>query len=49
MLDKTSKNETGVYNIPEEHQRLVINRFDQIRKNPDRLLDWDEAKKMLKA
>jgi len=31
------------------HQKLVMKRFDKIRKDPNRLLDWDEAKKTLKA
>jgi hypothetical protein len=49
MLDYASKKEADAYDIPEEHQRLVIQRFEQVRQNPDRLLDWDEAKKTLKA
>jgi len=35
--------------IPETHQNLVMERFEEIRKNPERLLDWDEAKEKLKA
>ena len=35
--------------VSEEQQRLVMQRFDSVRKNPERLLDWDEAKKSLKA
>lgn len=49
MLDYASKKEADTYDIPEEHQRLVMQRFEQIRQNPDRLLDWDEAKKTLKS
>lgn len=49
MLDYALKKETDVYDIPEEHQRLVMQRFDKVRRNPERLLDWDEAKKTLKA
>ncbi len=49
MLDDSIKKEADVYNIPEEHQQLVMERFEQARQNPDRLLDWDEAKKTLKA
>jgi hypothetical protein len=26
-----------------------MDRFDKVRKNPERLLDWDEAKKSLKV
>jgi hypothetical protein len=49
MLDYAQKKEADVYDIPEEHKRLVIERFEQVRSNPNRLLDWDEAKKTLKA
>lgn len=35
--------------IPEAHQKLVMDRFNKVRKNPDKLMDWDEAKKTLKA
>jgi len=34
---------------PEAHQRLVMKRFDKVRKDPDRLFDWDKAIKTLKA
>jgi hypothetical protein len=37
------------YLVPEDHQKLVMERFDQVRSNPEVLLDWDEAKKTLKA
>ncbi len=33
--------------IPKEHQDIVISRFEKSRKNPKRLLDWDEAKETL--
>ncbi|MEX2372050.1 MAG: hypothetical protein WD578_13690 [Bacteroidales bacterium] len=33
--------------IPEAHQKLVIDRFSKVRKNPNKLMDWDEAKKTL--
>lgn len=49
MLDYALKKEADVYDIPEEHQKLVMERFEKVRQNPDRLLDWDEAKKTLKA
>ncbi len=32
------------YDIPKEQQKLVMERFEKARKNPERLLDWDEAK-----
>jgi len=34
---------------PDAHQNLVMERFEKVRRDPDRLLDWDEAKKSLKA
>jgi hypothetical protein len=48
MLDYALKKENEVYNIPEDHQNLVRERYDDVRKNPERLLDWDEAQKNLK-
>lgn len=35
--------------IPETHQELVMDRFNKTRKDPDRLMDWDEAKRMLES
>jgi hypothetical protein len=35
--------------IPESHQKIVLERLRKVRENPERLLDWDEAKKTLKA
>jgi len=35
--------------IPEAHQQLVNERFEKVRKNPERLLDWDEVKDRLNA
>ncbi len=49
LLDYASKKEDEMYSIPESHQKLVMDRFDKIKKKPNRLLDWDEAKKTLKA
>lgn len=47
MLDYASKKEQKVYDIPEAHQNLVMERFEKSKKNPEKLLDWDEAKKSL--
>ena len=47
MLDYAHKKEQKAYDIPEAHQNLVMERFDRIRENPDRLLDWDEARETL--
>ena len=49
MLDYALKKEKEVFDIPEAHEKLVMERFDKVRKNPERLLDWDEAKKSLKV
>ena len=40
---------SDIMDIPEAHQKLVMDRFNKVRKNPDKLMDWDEAKKTLKA
>ncbi len=34
--------------IPEEHQLLVLERIQKAKQNPERLIDWDEAAKVLK-
>lgn len=49
MLDYALKKEQESLEVPEAHQKLVMERFDKVRKNPERLLDWDEAKKTLNA
>ncbi|HOT15829.1 MAG TPA: hypothetical protein PK252_13810 [Bacteroidales bacterium] len=49
MLDYALKKEKESIDIPEAHQKLVMERFNKVRKKPERLLDWDEAKKTLKA
>ncbi len=49
MLDYALKKENEIIDIPESHQKLVLSRFDKVRKNSERLLDWDEAKQTLKA
>ena len=49
LLDYASMKEKEIYDIPEDHQRLVMERFEEVRRNPERLLDWDEAKKNLRT
>ena len=49
LLDYASIKEKEIYDIPDDHQKLVMERFEEIRKNPERLLDWEEAKKNLKT
>ncbi len=34
--------------IPIEHQRLVLDRIEKVKQNPERMLDWTEASKKLK-
>ncbi len=34
--------------IPEEHQKLVLERKQKSKQNPERMLDWDKASKSLK-
>jgi len=49
MLDYALTKEKQNDVVPEAHQKLVNSRFDTVRKNPERLLDWDEAVKTLKS
>lgn len=49
MLDYALTKEQENFEVPEAHQKLVLDRFNKVRKDPDRLIDWDEAKKTLKA
>ncbi len=50
LLDYALKKEKEkeIYEIPEAHQKLVMERFEEVRKDPERLLEWDQAKKTLK-
>jgi len=49
LLDYALQKENDVFSIPEDHQKLVMGRFEKVRKNHESLLNWDEAKKTLKA
>ena len=49
MLDYAFKKEQEHFEVPEAHQKLVMDRFEKSRKDPERLLDWDEAQKSLKS
>ena len=46
-MNKFSNKEQGNIEIPEFHQKLVMERFENARKNPENLVDWEEAKKIL--
>ena len=47
MLDYAFKKEQEHFEVPEAHQKLVMDRFQKSRKDPERMLDWDEAQKSL--
>lgn len=47
LLDFALKKEKNNSDVPDAHQKLVMERFDMTRENPERLLDWDEAQKTL--
>lgn len=49
MLDCAITKEQQNDVVPEAHQKLVKSRYETVRKNPERLLDWDEAVKTLKS
>ncbi len=49
LLDYALKKQSEMYQIPQEHQLMVMERFEKVRKDPKRLLDWEEAKKTLKT
>ena len=47
LLDYALDKKEKVTEIPEEDQKLVMERFAKVRANPDRLLDWEDAKELL--
>lgn len=49
MLEYAIKKEKENFEVPGADQKLVMERFEEVRNNPERLLDWDEVKKTLKA
>jgi hypothetical protein len=49
LLESALKKDQESLDISDNHQKLVLERFDTVRKNPERLLDWEEAKKSLKT
>lgn len=36
-------------NIPKEHQELVSQRIRKAKQNPERMVDWAKASKLLKS
>ncbi|WP_194973445.1 hypothetical protein [Aquiflexum lacus] len=46
MLEFASKKDVLI-EIYDEHQKLVMNRFEKVRQDPERLLDLEEAQKIL--
>ncbi|MBK8805777.1 MAG: hypothetical protein IPO21_03630 [Bacteroidales bacterium] len=49
LLDYALQKEQESFQTSEAQQKLVMERFDKVRKNPERLLNWEEAKKTLNA
>jgi hypothetical protein len=49
LLEYALKKEQEKFDVPEAHQKLVMKRLEKVKKDPARLLDWDEAKKTLKV
>ena len=49
LLDFALNKESKQYEIPEDHQKLVMERFENVRNDPDSLMHWEEAKKSLKS
>jgi hypothetical protein len=49
ILDYALNIEKEGIDITEAHQKLVMDRFNKVRKTPESLLDWNEAKKTLNA
>ncbi len=50
VSDKLKLNEIiwdGEFDIPMEHQRMVLERMKKSRDTPSRMLDWDEATETL--
>lgn len=47
MLDFAQDKQESSFEVPDAHQKLVLDRFKKIRNNPKRLIDWDEAQKTL--
>ncbi len=47
MLDFAQDKKEISFEVPDAHQKLVLDRFKKIRNNPKRLIDWDEAQKTL--
>jgi hypothetical protein len=46
MLEYASKKDVSI-EIYDEHQKLVMDRFEKVRQDPERLLDLEEAQKIL--
>ena len=40
-------NTNDAIEIPIEHQKIVLERVEKSKTNPERLLDWDEVSKNL--
>ena len=40
---------SGNIEIPQQHQKLVLDRIEKSKQDPTRMVDWDEASKSLIA
>ncbi len=49
LLEYGIQNEQENIQVTDAHKKLVRERFDKIRAYPERLMDWEEAKKKLKT
>jgi hypothetical protein len=45
LHDYAREKEKEIFDIPEAHQKVVLQRYEKVRKNPEKLLDWDGVKK----
>ena len=49
LLDYALQKEDVLSDIPEEDQKIVMERLEKYKKSPEQLLDWDEAKDTLET
>lgn len=49
LLDYALQKEEDIYDIPEEHKRIVRQRVKASEADPSRLLNWDEVKNRIKC
>ena len=47
IIEKGKNIDIDLVPIPKAHQELVMKRFNRSKDDPDRFIDWEEAKKQL--